>query len=972
MTSKYNEELNWWNKKMIKIKTEKKYSPFATLLKTYLKSNRKRLRFSLLFTILFLIFACTLLLTWFGYQNISFQKYSAEIDWFSDQNFSSFTKYTKVISNDISADYLDSALLDIKNLYVSEFPNIISEITGTIEVLLRGPDPLYGDLAEYTIKAFDRETMNALTSEIINGNFPQNYSELLLLYSDFIYQDYFNISDILQLKPNLSSIDFSNYSISGVITNLEETLELYNYSPDLVLNSHRNDRYEYYSDSRSIQTFITTPNYLFELLNNYTQFSGTIILAFDIMFNETAINYSNIENYKSVLTQWMAGVELSFDDEISIKIGADLLDVFEEFQQTWTIETIKIGMTGIIVIFLFILVIFETMSFNRKELQHTFRLMKIQGLDNKNIRKIVFFESIIIAVVSLLIGLIFSIGTGFVLTAIFKWRISFCFFFSAIINPLFLIITLSLFCLIFLISFCLKMNYSNKSRVDICEHLTEKNRKGIRKFLASYELISFIIGALALSGSIPGIILFSRTNSTISETSQNMSFTNAILLALLLLGSFFIFISLISIFSKFIAFSWSLVGKYFWKKNKGIINLSLKNISQSYQTYQRIIMISMFIGFGLLPGFIIYPSINTHLRTNSLLASSYSDLVIYSWNDDDLLEQKINNLSGINCTTITTQLKFNSIGFENAFTEVDILAINVTEFVNVINNEKIDSLNQNSFNFNLLANNMTCFINKQFVKEYGYNQANKIDVRDFWDSINEYQLTPIADFKHFPLIPNYKQYLGDKLFDNILHMQLVLDIDTFDQLTEDAYGTTILNSEQQLLIRLNDGVNITDIQALIYNDFNIIAKSYEDIQESYYNYLTDFNLIFVIISSISSIFILYFNGYITGQDIYQQRSKNIEADYRLGATKNQIFFEYTLEIFLIVFLPLIFSVIIGIISSQYYHLFLNIDISYLSFKPWIPWWLVILIFILSFISILFGWGSNIYTKIRGYKPIKEE
>ncbi len=952
--------------------TKKQCSSFTTLMKTYLKSNRKRIRFSILITILLFIFASTLLLTWFSYQNISFQRHSTEINWFSDQKVSSFTKYTKVISKDISADYLDSALLDVQELYESEFPDIVSEISGTIEVLFKGPDPLYGDVVEYTIKTFDSKTMSVLTSEIISGNLPQNYSELLLFYSDFIYQDYFDINDTVQLRPDLPGIDFKNFSISGVFTDLEETLELYNYSPDLVIDSYKNERFGYYTPSRNIQTFITTPDYLFELLNNFTQYSGTIVAVFDIQFNETAINYSNVKKYKEVLSEWMEGIELPFDDQVSIKIGADLLDVFDEFQQTWVIETIKLSMTAIIIYFLFILVIYETIGYNKTELHHTFRLMKIQGLDDKKITKMVLIESLINTVISFLIGLIFSIGIGYALLVFVKWKISFSFFVSAIITPQFLIIISILFCLIFFIGFCLKMNYLNKSKVDIYEHMKEKERKGIRKILSLSELLVFIVGALILSGSIPGIIVFSNSGGANSELLQNMPILNTALLAFLILGSFFILIPLISIFSRLIAYGWTLLGKFLWRKNKGIFSLSLKNIAQSYHTYHKVIVISILIGFSLLPGLIIYPSINNHLETNSYLASSYSDLVIFSWNADKSIEQSINSLSGINQTTTTTQWKFNSIGLKNIISEVDILAINATEFASVINKDKIESLNHQCFNFNLLANNMTCFINTQFANAFGYNQANEISVQDFWNSEYEFQLSPNADFKHFPLIPNYSQYLGEKLFDDTLHIQLVLDLVTFEQLTEFAYSTTTLSSEQQLLIKLSDGANITEIQTQIFSDFNIIAKSFEDIQNSFYNNIVDINLNLIVLSSIVSIFVLILIGYITGQEIYQQRLRNIEADYRLGATKRQLLFEYSLEISLIALVPLIFSLVIGIFTSQYYHLFLNIDISYLNFKLWIPWWLVILIFILSYISIFSGWYTNIYTNIRKYKPTKQE
>lgn len=955
---------------MIENKNEKQNPSFITIMKIYLKSNKKRIKFSLIFIFLLFIFTSTLLLTWISYQNVSFQKHSTEIDWFNDQNLSSFTKYNKVISNNISANYLDSALSDIQELYEKEIPGVISKISGTVEIVFKGPDPIYGDLTDYTIKTFDQETINIINSDIIEGNLPQNSSELLLLYSEGPYQDYFEISDILQLKPNLPDINLNNYSISGIVHNLKETLKLYDYSSDLVFGFPRNERYDYYTYSQSIQTFITTPDYLFGLLNNFTLFSGTTVIAFDITFNETAINYSIVEKYKAILSQWMDGIELPFDSQVLIKIGADLLDVFDEFQQEWRIETIKMGITGILVSFLLILVIFETMNYNKKELQHTFRLMKIQGLDNKKIRKVVLIESVFIASASLLFGLIFSTVISYVLISILNWKISFGFFMSNLVNPLFTVIVFGLFVLILLISFCLKMSYSNNSRVDISELLEEKDRRGIRKFLTSFELIFFTIGGVALSVSIPGIIVLVRESSVYQPLDSNLF--NLLLLVLLLLGSFFILISIISLFAKFIAFSWSIIGKYFWTKNKGIANLSLKNISQSYLTYQRSIMVVLFVGFSLLPGFVIYPSINNHIETNSLLAGGYSDLIIYSWNGDEVLSEKISNLTGINLTTVTTQMKFRSIGLENIRSEVDILSINATEFVKVVSSNEIEILNHDCSNIELLKSDMTCFINSQFANEYGYSRTNKIKIENFWDSINNYQLSPIANFIHFPLIPNYIQYQGERLFDRTLHIQLVLDARTYEQIIADAFSVEILSTEQQFLIKLNDGVNITDIQSQIYNEFGINAKSIDEIRKSSLNNLADFNVILVIISSIFSILILFFNGFVVGQDIYQQRLRNIEADYRLGATKKQILFEYSLEITLIVFLPMIFAILLGVITSQYYHIFLNIEINYLNFKSWIPWWVVILIFILSFTSIFLGWYSNIYYNIRDYKPTKQE
>ncbi len=946
------------------------YNPdVKTIVKIFLKASKKRIFLSCVFGVLTFLLITSLFMVWFAYQSNSFHQFLSQNDWYDDGNHSSYTIFDKSISSDIENDYLDNAITNIEDVFNAIIPNVVSKSTGTIEVIIRGIEPVYGQFTNYTIKTLNSNSNISLSQSLVAGRLPRNSSEILLFRQNELF-NYYNVNDTVQLKPDLVGVSLQNFTITGIVENFGESLLMNGYSKDLIWKSYENERYCYSTFSESFCTFLTLPNYFYELINNFSSFSATFALAVDIIYDTTTIDYRNLKFYINTLEQKFQGVSLDFDPDINIKIGADLIDNFSSFRYHWLLESTRISSIIVIVFFLLIMIIYEIFNFEAHDLETIFRLMKLQGLDDKPIQLVILAENIIVTVISLVCGLILGTIIGYLGKLFLNLNVSFIYYIKGLKNP-FLLITLIVFSFgVFITGYFIRYSSTKKTNILVKEDYESKHKKRVLgKLSVKIEQLLFLSGLLLLAGGIPGYIFTSGLIMLDISTTIELLYVLSLIIALL--GIILITFSLFILISKLVTITWSFIGKKIWIKKKLFFTLSLKNLTIHPSTYQRTLLAILMIGITIIPGFILNTSINKHLDQNATLASGCTDILIDNWNMNATLRQNINQIKGVVQTTEIILTEVFSITYERSF-KITILIINSTEFIQTIDFSKLGSKQYTDYDIESLSTNLTYLMDLKFAKKHNYDKGQIFMANDFWDSLHNYNLSYINSFNIFPALPKIQNKPFYQQIEQVEKFQLVMSFQTYEILMKDTNNLYVNSLQHQLLVKTDHSMNISDITTILRENYSINPQTYEDIKKEMENLITPFGLILLRYISIIIIFVGFFFGFVASQNIFLERIRNIETDYRIGATLQQLWLEFTLELVVLSILPIIISIVFGKLSLLLYPIILNIDESYLSFKPWIPWWFIFLLFFIIFLIILFGWLVGLIPKMNNYKPIKQE
>jgi hypothetical protein len=114
-------------------------------------------------------------------------------------------------------------------------------------------------------------------------------------------------------------------------------------------------------------------------------------------------------------------------------------------------------------------------------------------------------------------------------------------------------------------------------------------------------------------------------------------------------------------------------------------------------------------------------------------------------------------------------------------------------------------------------------------------------------------------------------------------------------------------------------------------------------------------------------------GYFSGNKVFDDRLRTIEALYRVGAKRRQILGMYTLELTFVNIIPIIAMLfgsfpVIRFVSVLY----LGINENFIKFKNYFPAWFLTLIIVGALALIIIGWFIALIPKIYRYKPVKQE
>jgi len=186
-------------------------------------------------------------------------------------------------------------------------------------------------------------------------------------------------------------------------------------------------------------------------------------------------------------------------------------------------------------------------------------------------------------------------------------------------------------------------------------------------------------------------------------------------------------------------------------------------------------------------------------------------------------------------------------------------------------------------------------------------------------------------------------------------------------------GTDFYSHTANLLIKTTPDANITYIKEQLSLGYGLYAISFDEFEEDLNNQVNHFGLNYFKIATILAIIASMFFGYITARNIYHQRLRIIESQYQIGAKRNQIWFSYTIELIVTIFIPLIIGLGVTQPILKYSTPFMmNLQTNYYNFHPWFPWWLFIIIFIMGYVIFISGWLLEIIPLVKKYRPIKQE
>ncbi len=965
-------------------------SNYKTLIKIFLKSRKKRIITNCFFGLFMIILLTSFFVIWNSYRDTSFQGIINQQNWNDNSWVSFYDVYGRNLSLTFHNDYLDNAVVEVTNLFESYFPNSIINYSSYLSFFLRDLDTI--NRTYYYLKTFDVKASTLLNQSLISGRLPRNNSEILFYKS--INSSYnYSINQTITLEPSQylwSSSDTINYTVCGIVESLDLVFVNNNLSKDL-LSNQAHKRFDFFDNEISIApfdlldtcTFLTTPNYFFELLNSFnSSMSIGFTLAIDFEYDPSSFNINTIDSCIEDYTPiYFSKLDLNFGTDIYFRLGGDILERIFYFNYYWPFETFRVGATSICLFVLIIFAMYEIHLSGEKELKNIIKRMKLQGLTNKVINRLVVVENTIISGIAISGGIISGLIIGYSLNILLRFNQSFVQFWNNSKNPSLLIIYF-----IFLTGYSFWGLFSRISTVKkvTLEYSHQYKGKIERKNFLKLILLKEGIW-LVFFGSLFGIGLFQFISHVqLVEYADignyyfgfNSNIIYAILLLILISGILTVF-SLLIIISKIINRTCDFISQSYWSRKKNLLSLSFKNFSNNLKYYNKFLIGILLIGMTTLPGIMIQSNIDRHVSYNATLANSCVDLTINNYDLNDNLRDQINQIEGIDKVTeitlceIDSETEYSQFNAKNHL--ITLLVINTTEFVQTIDSTKLGKNEKYTIDdILLLKTNLTYFMDDAFTKKNGFNKGKLLSVNDFLNSKDSFDLRYVCSFKTFPGIPISNEPMFSSFFPDIDKFQLVLDINTFNTIINNSYDYTIVNFKKTVLINTHTFSNLTYIKHEIKDDFNVAVFSIDDRKEEMIDGMSNFVIVIQQIITVISILFAFFFAYSLGNEIYQNQLRNIEFSYRLGATRQQIGLGFAIILTPLVIVPLLFSEFLSVFLVKIYSVLLNVDQSYSMVSLWIPLWLITSVFLILNIFILSGWFLGFHVKLKRYQPIKQE
>ncbi|MHA1463238.1 MAG: ABC transporter permease, partial [Candidatus Heimdallarchaeota archaeon] len=445
-----------------------------------------------------------------------------------------------------------------------------------------------------------------------------------------------------------------------------------------------------------------------------------------------------------------------------------------------------------------------------------------------------------------------------------------------------------------------------------------------------------------------------------------------------LIGILFLLFAVLLFLRRAMSYLWNRIGNSVWKNSKNYFTLALKHLSVYIKDYKNTIMVFFLIGLCVTPGLIIAKSLDLHTTLETNLSVGCSDILVENWNIDENLESNISKIDGVELSTVLSNIqldmKDSSVLVDSHYIINFYVITNITEYVEIVNFTLLTQDGYSKNDITMLETNLTYLMNRKYARKNDYNNDEIFStVGISTSSLRPKELVYINDFSYFPLIPRRKFEKGMfyDLFHQPTYIDLVVSNKTKDIILEYTEHDRI--QKDYLLIKTVEGANITAIKEELSSKYHLTAYTVEDSLTTMDSTLNILGLKLFVLITILSILLTAIYGCFKAANIYKERKRLLEIFIRNGARNWVIVGNFSLEFVLVLFIPIIVSIVIAIPYLKILSGFmLNVVTEYSDFTLWYPWWIFILTGLIALFSVLIGWCVCLSLFVKSYKSYKNE
>ncbi len=959
------------------------YLNFKILSRTYFKCRKKSLLVSNIMGILIVFLVISSLMVWFAYRENYYSNYIANHNWYSDAKWSVAGSRALNFTSGIQNDYFDNLFTELGFFFENNTDGLIVSHTDLISCVMTDSNPYDHNpsktFAFHTIRANAEEIYK---NSLIKGIIPSNFSELLLLQVEGSTQNY-DLNETLSIRPDtlLLPTEFHNYTISGILDNVGPTLEMLGYSSDIVTNDFFNVSYfhELWGSKSYSAHFFTTPENFIKIINNYSFFNSLFYVIMDCSYNTSLLEYSELNNnFNRYLKYSKTATAISANTNLTFYIGEDIYSVLNDYQLDWKFETIKVFALTILLVFLILLMFIEILHFKEKELETIFELLKISGLDDKTLNKVILLDSFIVSTISFIGGTIVGILFGVLFTRFLNFPHGFIHSFTFLVDPLYLLLSIVTFGGFFLLNYLFKRNLLKKKEIIVAQKSLKKRNNVIRKIFTKIEFALAILGVLLFISGLFGVYFTSSTLLWNSTPNSSITYLLYLFTLFLFIGACFLLFICFIVCSKVHFRVLNYLSKKLWQRRKNAFTHALKNVVLFSKTYQRLLVGLFLIGISIIPGFLLPSLITRQNEETAILALGCSDLAINSWNDNQTLRTIIESIEGVQATTSIKQLELfhrdrtSSFGYQNF--NLRLLVINASEFADTIDLSRLSTNNDYcTEDIKSLEGVLTFFIDSSSARKFNLQKENVIAANELFLTDENLELTSIADFKTFPVSEKFDDVLLEELFDiTAIRISLVLGLSSYSFLVDSITNSDIISFKQRLLIRTDSTADLATIKEELQVNLGYDVSSLEDTINDLNDDVSKFSLIQVQLFAILSLVGIICFIILTSNAVYKEQIKIVEINYRLGISRREILNNFLIELLIACTIPLLISILTSIPLLLLDALLLGVNQQYQSFNYWVPFWILCIAFFIGIIIISSSWIIGIYMQLKRYKVVKHE
>ncbi|MHA1210918.1 MAG: FtsX-like permease family protein [Candidatus Heimdallarchaeota archaeon] len=940
-----------------------KYS-FKSVFRIFIKTGKKRLVLTTLTGVILFLVLSSFFMAWYSYRYTSFYQYiDTYHDWQKDGTTSYFSSEFVDHSFNLSNNYLDRQVTTNISRLNSIMPNVYNNHTAALSTILYHyvSEP-QAAVYDHFLVTFDDLAYTVLSNSLVEGRLPTNASEIVVYRQSTNFT--ITLNDVIGLRGVNNNIFAYNQNLTvvGIVEDVEDQL----YAAGFSYNILRRATSSTINDLELI--LFTSTDFYFDIINTYSSYRGYFTFCIDFVYQ------FDVHHIRKTTEYLQAFYTPDPYGQFDYHFCSDLRNALDGFEFKWFMDTINVFICSLPLIMLFGIVCAETFKIGTHDLESKFRLMKIQGMEYKTIKRMLLLENLIFSSIGILIGSIAGFFVGYFIFLGFGYNSIADYFFS-LLEPIIPISLILLYLLFFVGGYFIENSLAKKTAKLTTTRYTGKRKGRFRRFLRAQEIVMLIPGFSLAGIGFVGILLLNLVDYNLFMFSiEKLYLGFAFIIAI---GGLFLLTSIFLLLARVVMILWSFIGRKIWSSTKSFATLSLKHLSIYSNNYQRAIIVVFIISLGITPGLVSSRSVNDHIAIEADFRAGFSDLVIGNWDAyyrnirSNITEiEGIENLAEITMYTVSNYY-MTDYNDPNNFLGTLLSITNITNFLDVVDDELFELTSYTKEDIIALEVNNTSLVSKYYVKEL--TMLNETTFKPIFINpslIRSVNLTMVGQFEYFPFLQHIKRVIYNPWYTT---GQFITSQDTWNNLKNYTGFSVFDYSLSHLLIKTTPEANLTFIKQELYQKFDLEAYTAADLEESMLANVSSFSVSFLIIAAVLTVLTSLFFGFITARNIYHQRLRIIESQYQIGAKRQQIWFSYTIELWFVILVPITVGMLVVLPALKYALPFvLNLQTVFYDFKPWLPWWMVLLIIVIGYVAITVGWLVKLLPLVKKYRPIKQE